>query len=274
MVPIHPKEPAVSTDTYVSGPTRTGARRHTGTGLAGRLNAEWTLLRADPATAARVAGWALRHDALSGCACLDDVEQAVTTGDAPAVDAVLLSLLRLAHAGDLLAGRTVLQLMLGKAIRIAATQIGRDSRESLEHLAITALWTTIATYPTARRRAKVAANLAMDTLHTVCADLAHQRTETPAEPDTLAAALAGQSPPESPADLELVVLLAWAVDRHAITAAEASLIVDIYSPAPGSHGGQAAAAKHSLTWPAARKRASRAVRKITQAIRDDEPAAA
>ncbi|WP_116950051.1 hypothetical protein [Jiangella endophytica] len=308
--------------------TITGARRQTGTGVAGRLNDEWDRLRADgrPDVVGR---WAAIETALAGCRDLADVEAAVTaaaataaraargavpargrgvtgaapssarpgsaagdaaparSGPAPATtrgpasptargpasptaqgaDAVLIALLRLAHGGDPLAGRTVLQLMLGKAIRIAAGHAGRDSRDSLEHAAIAALWTVIATYPTERRPTKVAANLAMDTLGVVSRELAHRRTETPAEPDVLASVLG--TDPGRAADVDLAELLAWAVGSGTISAADASLLIDIYAPAPGLDGGAAAAERAGISWAAARQRASRAVRKIACAVRAD-----
>lgn len=247
--------------------------RRSCTGLIGQLNAEWSALCADESTTATVTSWAMGHGSLAGCARLADVERAVAAGGPDDRDRILLALLREAHDGDELAGRTVLQLMLGKAVRIAARHCGRDSRESLEHAAVGALWTTIATYPIVRRPARVAANIAMDTLRAVCGELAHDRTEAPTEPDALARATRAE-PAASPADLELVELLAWAVDAALVTAADATLIVDIYAPAAGESGGAAAAERHGLSWPAARQRASRAVRKITQAVREDLPATA
>jgi hypothetical protein len=61
----------------------------------------------------------------------------------------------------------VLQAMLGKAVRVAGTMPRRDAirgdREEAPAWAIAALWQAIATYPVARRPARVAANLALDT---------------------------------------------------------------------------------------------------------------
>ncbi len=255
--------------------SRTGARRHDGTGTVARLNAEWCTMCDDASTAVVVGTWAAQHDALAECTSLVDIEGAVT-GAAPAdADRILLTLLGLCHDGDALAGRVVLQLMLGKAVRIAAAHAARDSRENLEHAAVTALWTVIATYPTTRRPAKVAANIAMDAVHAVSVELAHRRTESPTEPGVLSEVCSAPSASSSaPADLELIELLAWAVDQGVVTTADATLIVDIYAPAPGEPGGATAAVRHEMSWPAARQRASRAVRKITSAIRADTVAAA
>lgn len=257
------------------GVTRTGARRRTDASLVGQLNAEWSRLCADPRTESAVARWAARQPELTGCLALDDVEPAVCAGGGEQADRILLALLRLTHAGDSLAGRTVLQLMLGKAVRIAMTRAGRDTRPSLEHTAVAALWTTIATYPIERRPAKVAANIAMETLRAVTTELTHQLSETPTSPDVLAADLLPTTGSgRTTADHELLDLLTWAVDEGAITAGDATLILDIYTPAPGTDGGAAAAERHGLSWPAARQRASRAVRKVAAHVRADVPAAA
>jgi hypothetical protein len=255
--------------------TRTGAPRRTDASLVGRLNAEWSRLCADPCTESAVARWAVRHPELSGCLALGDIEPAVSGAGAEQADRILLALLRLTRTGDSLAGRTVLQLMLGKAVRIAMARAGRDTRPSLEHTAVAALWTTIATYPIERRPAKVAANLAMETLRAVTTELTHQLSETPTSPDVLAADLLPMTPSgRTTADHELLDLLTWAVDEGTITAGDATLILDIYSPAPGTEGGAAAAERHGLSWPAARQRASRAVRKVAAHVRADVPAAA
>lgn len=258
--------------------TCTGARRRTDASLVGRLNAEWSRLCADPRTEPAVAQWGRRHPELAGCLALEDVELAVATsgaGGAERADRILLALLRLARDGDSLAGRTVLQLMLGKAVRIATTRAGRDTKPSLEHTAVAALWTVIATYPIERRPAKVAANIAMETLRAVTGELTHQLSETPTSPDVLAADLMPLTASErTTADHELLDLLTWSVDAGTITAADATLILDIYTPAPGIEGGAAAAERHGLSWPAARQRASRAIRKVARQLRADVPAAA
>ncbi len=237
--------------------------RRTDSSLIGQLNIEWDQLRAADSSAAMVTGWAARHAALAHCAMLDDVEDAVT-GDA---DAVLLALLHETHNGDQLAGRTVVQLMLGKAVRIAGSHAGRAPLHDLEACAVTALWDVIATYPVARRPEKVAANIAMDTLNRVVAEFAHDRHEQAVSPDLLHPS--HRDDDSGPADLDLLNLLAWAVDNDTITAADASLLVDMYVPAPGQTGGKTAAELHGMSWAAARQRASRAVRRITHAIYAD-----
>lgn len=245
------------TAVLTSSPTR-----RTDSSLIGQLNIEWDQLCVADATASMVVGWADHHAALANCAVLVDVEHAVTRD----ADAVLLALLRETQNGDQLAGRTVLQLMLGKAVRVAASHAGRAPLHELEACAVTALWDVIASYPVVRRPEKVAANIAMDTLHRVVDELAHDRHEQAVSPDVLDPS---HNDDGGPADLDLLNLLAWAVDNNTISAADASLLVDIYVPAPGQVGGKAAADRHGISWAAARQRASRAVRRITHAVRAD-----
>lgn len=73
-------------------------------------------------------------------------------------DARLAELLRCCAGGDRLAGRVVLQAMLGKLIRLAA----EDVRHGVDEY-VAECWLRVATYPLARRPLRIAANLAMDT---------------------------------------------------------------------------------------------------------------
>ena len=77
-------------------------------------------------------------------------------------DAALWRLLAAQQAGDTLAGRIVLQALLGKLVRFALS----DADASLDDY-LAAAWERIATYPLTTRRSSVAANLALDTLKAV-----------------------------------------------------------------------------------------------------------
>ena len=103
-----------------------------------RLDAEWLRLLEDPAVASAHA--AIRHDP----------------------DAALLRQLAAQRAGDQVAGRIVLQALLGKMVRLALS----DADASLDDY-LAAAWERIATYPLTSRRSSVAANLALDTLKAV-----------------------------------------------------------------------------------------------------------
>src|SRR3954463_14977932 len=125
------------------------AQQHT-RGLVGALTAEWRRIAADPAAHATVADWSSTQPALAGCADPAAVVDAVTRRGR---DEVLLTLLRLAGDGDVLAARIALQVMLGSAVRLARRTLGHaqgDLEESLSR-SVTALWQVIRDYPLQRR---------------------------------------------------------------------------------------------------------------------------
>ena len=116
------------------------------------LNRDWSVL-ADRHRGL-VARWALRDEAFIDCVSLDDVLFAVQLRP----DAVLRALLTEVSKGDELAGRVVLQAMIGRMVRMAI----RDPKASIDEY-ISALWCQIQNYPLASRPNRVAANLSMDT---------------------------------------------------------------------------------------------------------------
>ena len=116
------------------------------------LNRDWSVL-ADRHRGL-VARWALRYEAFIDCVSLDDVLFAVQLRP----DAVLRALLTEVSNGDELAGRVVLQAMIGRMVRMAI----RDPKASIDEY-ISALWCQIQNYPLASRPDRVAANLSMDT---------------------------------------------------------------------------------------------------------------
>jgi hypothetical protein len=120
------------------------------------LDREWyELVRDHRQTAAR---WADQHDALAACRTLDDVLSAVRLDSDP----VFAALLAEVSIGDQVAGRVVLQALLGRMVRMAQ----RDPRSSVDdYLAL--LWYVINNYPLQRRPARIAANLSLDTLKAV-----------------------------------------------------------------------------------------------------------
>ncbi|MET1005867.1 MAG: hypothetical protein ABWX96_09975 [Propionibacteriaceae bacterium] len=120
------------------------------------MNAEWQQTASLPLPI--VKSWAAEHEALKGCGSLDDVLHAVRGNP----DVVLLALLSQNAVSEGLAGRVVLQAMLGKIVRLAQ----RNRQAQIDDY-IAALWLRIGTYPVHRRPHKVAANLALDTLKTV-----------------------------------------------------------------------------------------------------------
>lgn len=243
---------------------------HHSTGLLGRLNAEWSALVVAPQSRAAVDAWRAREPGLAGLADLADVE-ASARGEVPATartdaDELLLALLRQATSPSApwaeLAGRTVLQLMLPKAVAIARSQRARvpDPDERISAV-IACLYETIRHYPVDRRPHSVAGNLGLDTLH-----LFRRRTREggPAELSTdptdpvLDPAVAAEDPldgllgclqralelrlidaaddavtaAEPPGGRErLLELLVWAVEQRVLAIADAALLAHAYSGA-------------------------------------------
>lgn len=123
----------------------------------GALNDEWLDLQFTPTPA----GW-VSVPALAGADTLGAVLARVPAEP----DAVLLGLLCLQQAGERLAGRVVVQAMVSKLVLMAV----RDPQTTFDDY-LAALWVRVATYPTARRPRRVAANLALDALKSVKAGL-------------------------------------------------------------------------------------------------------
>ena len=120
------------------------------------LNHDWReLVHRDRGTVLR---WSQRHAALATCNSLDDV---LSVGQLNS-DATLSALLTEVSDEDMLAGRTVLQSMLGRLVRMAQ----RDRQAGIDDY-IAALWCIIRSYPLSARPARIAANLSMDAFKTV-----------------------------------------------------------------------------------------------------------
>ena len=256
----------------------TPARHTSTTTLAGRLNRDWAQLVAGTAATAALSRWMLTCPALTQLNTLDDVLSLVADADATVRDAVLLALIEAAQAGDGLAGRTVLQTMLGKAVRIADTVARRDDvrgdKEEALARAVAALWQSIATYPVALRPARVAANLALDTVavaqrgHTGSSHFRRSYRELPvADVGSVRSAVQhdrGQDDVRGPVDAQLLTVLAWAVRAGVLDLDDAQLLVRVYSV--DEHGrpadGRAIAKQAGLSWPALRQRCRRLAQRI------------
>jgi hypothetical protein len=265
-----------------SGGVRPGGPRRTSPdNLVGRLNLEWARLSVAAESMASVDAWGAVSPALSGAGSLEGVLSRVWQADVKARDEVLLALLELSLAGDQLAGRTVLQAMLGKAVRVAACAANRpdvrgDQEEALA-CAVSSLWLVIATYPIARRRSRVAANLALDTValvqrgHTGSSHFRRTYPETPfADLRTVGESVRQDlqpAEPHGPPDAELFRLLAWAVRNDVLTLDEALLLIRVYTVDEQGRPGdaRAIAQQEGLTWLALRQRCHRLARRVGNA---------
>lgn len=293
-----------NTDTS-SGSRRSEARPPFG--VVGQLNREWLALRNDSGAAAVVRSWARHEPALADIADLEELEARVRALPSEECDALLLALLRRAHAEEHarardLATRTLIQLMLPKAIRIARSQLNRfGDHDECFATVIGCLSEVIRCYPLQRRPARVAANLSLDTLNTV-RRVALSAVEVPMAPDALDHFLAGAGEPAEWApkprasvnllvealDLRvvesddefveetllaaagpdnprerLVHLLVWAVERHVINAEDAALLARTYRPsATGDHD---LATERGCRINTLRQRRRRAIQRLSRA---------
>ena len=122
------------------------------------------------------ADWATLSDATL------DAPLSVTTGEALVQarregDPWLAQLIAAAQGGDELAGRCVVQAVLGRLVAIAR----RDSRLDVDQL-VGALWLRILAYPLERRPRAIASNLALDARKDVVAELRPLPVTRPPEP--------------------------------------------------------------------------------------------
>lgn len=298
------------------GATITWARPHRATagaermsGIYGDLVEDWKRVCELPTVRSTMRKWAKSHPALSGFTSLPELLDEIDSAGVRRTDDLLSALIQLAQAGQQLAGQTVLQAMLPKLSRLAstATMDSNDANtfEERRQIGVTVFWDLLATFPAERRRQRVAANLALDTLHKLTAITRRSLSEVPSglgqefrgleplesgdlfipvhlkpmmvsgnlraeqadadETSTEALARVDDGPD---ADGDLLSCVAWGVDVNAITSEEASMLVRVYSPAPDQDGGhRTVATELGIREAALRARCSRAVRRLTIAVR-------
>ncbi|MGC3955141.1 MAG: hypothetical protein QM804_13005 [Propionicimonas sp.] len=198
-----------------------------------RLNVEWQEVAETP-----VPDRWRREAALASAGTLADALALVR----PDPDTVLGALLRLRYAA---AQRIVLQAMLGRAVLDAA----RDPLHDLDDY-VAELWLGIATYPLARRPARIAANLALDARKRVRG----RPVPLPVDPARLIALSAAQ-----PMGADVAVLLTRARRCGVITDAAERTLRLVY--AEGLDPDQAAVVL-GVTPAALRQRCHRALRRL------------
>ena len=123
------------------------------------LEAEWAShLAQDPTVAVRL-GDVL---AMAGARTLGEVEAYVRAAAPPEADRVLLALVRRAVAGDDLAARALLQLLLPGARGLARRWWALGDHHERAAATVLAVYHRIRTYPVERRPGRVAANILLD----------------------------------------------------------------------------------------------------------------
>ena len=233
-----------------------------GGGLAGRrpysiveaLNREWDELV--HRHRGSLPGWFRHHEVLVEYESLDDLLAAAQGHP----DAILGALLTEVSNGNQLAGRVVLQALLGRIVRMA----GRDRSAGVDDY-VSALWCRIRTYPLAARPARVAANLSMDTLKTVHAERRWLREGevTPWPPEAFWNERRGGGDsalvPDLEPQLSAASVLRAGRDRALIDDSTHALLVSVYVH---ELNGSEAAERHWTSPASVRVRCSRAVRRL------------
>lgn len=243
-----------------------------------QLSQDWSRLCALSSMRHTLRRWAAANPCFEGITSLGDLVDGIDAGDEQEADRLLLGLVRLAQAGHQLAARVVLQAMLPKLARMSRTTrpSSNDNRRRSDraHIAVATFWEVIYAYPVSRRRTRVAANLALDTLHRLTTDLRRPPADIPMDPEETAGRLAS-TPEENTAhpagtpspDADLLEVIAWALDVEAISPDEATVLVRVYLPSAGDSSRAALAERMGISQAALRQRTSRARRRLIAAVR-------
>jgi DNA-directed RNA polymerase specialized sigma24 family protein len=157
-------------------------------------------------------------------------------------DPWLARLIAAAQAGDDLAGRCVVQAVLGRLVAMAR----RDSRLGVDEL-VGALWLRIRSYPLERRPRAIVSNLVLDARKDAAAELRPLPVPPPANPRRHAVA---------------ANLLVEAVRLGVIDAPTAEVMSSVYVL---GLSGEAAARRHGVTPTTVRWRCSAGMRRLAQA---------
>ncbi|ABS06095.1 RNA polymerase sigma factor [Kineococcus radiotolerans] len=238
------------------------------------LNREWDAILEAGQHNEQVARWSrgpLRHTSAAGVGSVQDLEQACRDAAGSANDTLLLALLRAYQDGEAFAGRVLLQLFLGKIVRMGLPGRTGSTAEEYESDALEAFWTVMSTYPCDRRPRSVAANLALDTLHQVRVrpqtierldwDLwsweLHNHEERAKEHDPTSSVL---------------VLIRDGLQAGAISDGEAQLLAMTYAPSSVPITGVEMSMQLGISAATLRQRTSRAVARLSAFVHEDTSA--
>ncbi|GAA1553114.1 hypothetical protein [Streptomyces globosus] len=282
-----------------------------GGGYFDRLDADWAALCADPALRNAVTDWVTDGHLTDGVAAVTDswagsltpaqllaALSPTTDGVTDELtDAVLRALLQRAASRDrsaVLAARVIVQAMLPAVFRITRGQVratGGRTRDAIGHVTVTALYEVARAGRIHLRPGRPAANLALDTLRQVLAELAAE--QSPAGEDLAAAEYIADPAPgpyeiarartvraaaaeaglhagpaddaaNAPARLELLELLLDAVRDGALSTADAQALAWHYIS--GGIPDAEAAARADTTASAWQRRRSRALARLTASL--------
>ncbi|MFB7896006.1 hypothetical protein ACFC1B_06725 [Streptomyces xiamenensis] len=262
------------------------------------LDEEWTLLDQRPDAARIVAGWLIEAGVLEpelrdlslvelrGVLSERDRRQGCEHSDRW----LTVLLLRAREGGEegRLAARFVVQAMLPSAVRTAQRVAGDISRrDDIAQVVVASLWEAAVTFPVERRAARIATNLALETVHLATRDAKRERPGSEGqEPDedlvdasTGPAALAEEDwltryasrlsragsglGPIDGSRRELLDVLVWAVDSGVVTLASARALVQLVEEQEQAGGLRRPGVQESARL---RKARSRAVAQLRAAV--------
>lgn len=223
------------------------------TGLIGELNLEWRRICDTPLPHRWRALDALSDDTLG------ELIDRLSRMAGSQTDPILHALLTLHADGDALAGRTVLQTMLGKAARLARTAHARGIDDP-NVAAVEAVWSAIHRYPL-HRDSSVAGNIALDALAALL-----RQARPRAIPLPYLDQVAADGVDETEAfQSHLTHVLSWALDLQIITADDVRLLARVHlSAEPVTL--REVAEDLGVTHAALRQRHSRLVRRLASAV--------
>jgi hypothetical protein len=217
-------------------------------------------LCARPAAAAEVLTWSVSQDALGEVTDLNDLAAAHRRDR----DGVLLALLTLHQEGSSLAGRALLQLMLGKLISLTrhARVSGHDRYHACDERAASTVATFVSLIATYRPSGEnVYAALFLHTLKKITREETFAQ-EIPAS-DVMGESDSAENEPG--ADISASALLTWAVEKKVINDLDHTLIQRAYLEQTDCDLA-VIAAEVGMTPVALRQRLYRAVTRIRKSV--------
>ena len=245
------------------------------TGVVGLLNHEWEQRRLTVTPTGWPTVWAAYPT-------VGDVLDRIGSADcAQAADDDLHALLTLHASGDALAGRLVLQSMLGKVVELAKTARARGFADP-HSVVLELMWTAVHSYPL-RRTSSVAANLALDALHQMDQQPAIREipvstlgnpTQNPETVLEWLVAVQESADAAAASELEarlrrLVHTLHWAVSHQVLSGPEVRLLARVHLGVGATRADESMrtiADEMGITHAALRKRHSRAVQTLSTAV--------
>lgn len=204
------------------------SRQRRYTGLAGQLNTQWDLELADSFCPAH---WD-QHPVLAEAATLQEVvDLCLPAQPSSTHDAVLYSFIQLAREGCQTASRCLVQTMLSKLVRLSRTAAARGVEDPMACV-VTTFLEQVQHYRL-HLRARVAANLALNTLHALPAAPAEEELVGIDPVTDLGAGhrwcSINDTTNESERNVHLITAaLTWALDRKILTAADVALLARRY----------------------------------------------